>query len=48
MLWHPSNGEAYKYFDQISLNFATEAINVSLGLCANDFMPYLVIQPHSN
>jgi len=41
MLCHPSNGEAWKHFDWIHPNFAIDVRNVQLGLCTNEFNPYI-------
>ena len=52
MVWHsrhrqspgvmenPSDGEAWKHFDEAHPNFASEARNVRLALCADGFTPY--------
>jgi len=36
---HPSNGEAWKYFDRKHSDFASAPHNVRLGLCADGFSP---------
>lgn len=33
---YPSDGEAWKHFDQIHTDFAAEPRNVRLGLCSDD------------
>nr|GEV86445.1 hypothetical protein [Tanacetum cinerariifolium] len=40
VLSHPSDGEAWKKFDQIHTPFATEPRNVRLGLCIDGFTPF--------
>ncbi|XP_058759557.1 uncharacterized protein LOC131632856 [Vicia villosa] len=40
VMCHPSDGEAWKHFDQIYPSFAAEEGNVSLGLCTDGFMPF--------
>jgi len=40
VLSHPSNGEAWKHFDNVHPDFACEPRNVRLGLCADGFTPY--------
>ena len=40
MLCHPSDGEAWKHFDENYQDFASEPRNVRLGLCADGFTPY--------
>nr|MCH9869328.1 hypothetical protein [Serratia marcescens] len=37
---HPSDGEAWKHFDRIHPNFASEPRNVRLGLCSDGFSPF--------
>ncbi|XP_049394089.1 uncharacterized protein LOC125858374 [Solanum stenotomum] len=37
---HPSDGEAWKKFDQCHPNFASEPRNIRLGLAADGFSPY--------
>ena len=41
LLCHPSDGEAWKYFDRKHPTFAAEARNVRLGLCSDGFNPYI-------
>jgi len=38
---HPSDGEAWKHFNGIHPEFASEPRNVRLGLCADGFTPYM-------
>lgn len=40
VMHHPSDGEAWKYFDGIYPNFTKEPRNVRLGLCADGFAPH--------
>lgn len=40
ILSHPSDGEAWKHFDQTHHTFASEPRNVRLGLCSDGFSPY--------
>ncbi|XP_038698945.1 uncharacterized protein LOC119996398 [Tripterygium wilfordii] len=40
MLCHPSDGEAWKHFDQTYQDFASEPRNIRLGLCADGFTPF--------
>nr|KYP48870.1 hypothetical protein KK1_029430 [Cajanus cajan] len=40
VLCHPSDGEAWKYFDKLYPEFALEPRNVRLGLCADGFTPF--------
>jgi hypothetical protein len=37
---HPSDGEAWKHFDQMHPEFAKEPRNVRLGLCTDGFAPF--------
>lgn len=39
-LSHPSDGEAWKHFDEIYPEFAMDPRNVRLGLCADGFAPF--------
>ncbi|XP_045801466.1 uncharacterized protein LOC123895249 [Trifolium pratense] len=39
-LRHPSDGLAWKHFDQVNPDFASEPRNVRLGLCSDGFTPY--------
>ena len=41
MLRHPSNGEAWKHFDQVHAYFSIDPRNVQLGLCTNGFNSYI-------
>lgn len=40
-LRHPSDGLAWKHFDQKHPNFAIEPCNVRLGLCYDGFTPHI-------
>ncbi|CAK8533967.1 unnamed protein product [Lathyrus sativus] len=40
VLCHPSDGEAWKHFDQVYPAFSSEPRNVRLGLCADGFTPF--------
>nr|GEX34953.1 hypothetical protein [Tanacetum cinerariifolium] len=40
VLSHPSDGEAWKKFDQIHAPFAAKPRNVRLGLCTDGFTPF--------
>ncbi|KAK2369072.1 hypothetical protein QL285_082226 [Trifolium repens] len=40
VMCHPSDGEAWKHFDQIYPDFAAEEGNVRLGLCTDGFSPF--------
>ena len=37
---HPSDGEAWKHFDETFPDFAVEPRNVRLGLCVDGFTPF--------
>ncbi|KAL0444178.1 UNVERIFIED_CONTAM: hypothetical protein Slati_2140500 [Sesamum latifolium] len=37
---HPSDAEAWRYFDRTHLDFAAEPRNVRLGLCTDGFAPH--------
>ena len=37
---HPSDGEAWKHFDKLHTDVASEPCNVRLGLCADGFTPF--------
>ena len=37
---HPSDAQAWKQFDQLHADFASEPRNVRLGLCADGFTPF--------
>ncbi|XP_068503878.1 uncharacterized protein [Phaseolus vulgaris] len=41
VLRHPSDGEAWKHFDQLHPKFAAEPRNIRLGLCSDGFNPYI-------
>ncbi|CAI8608684.1 unnamed protein product [Vicia faba] len=38
---HPSDGHAWKHFDEVHPDFAAEPRNVRLGLCSDGFAPYV-------
>jgi len=38
---HPSDGEAWKHFDEVYPDFAADPRNVRLGLCSDGFTPYI-------
>ncbi|RDY00010.1 hypothetical protein CR513_16860, partial [Mucuna pruriens] len=40
VLCHPSDGEAWKHFDKLYPEFASEPRNVRLGLCVDGFTPF--------
>ena len=40
-LRHPSDGEAWKHFDRVHPDFASDPRNVRLGLCSDGFTPYI-------
>ncbi|KAK2383561.1 hypothetical protein QL285_070997 [Trifolium repens] len=40
ILRHPSDGKAWKHFDEVYPDFALESRNVRLGLCSDGFTPY--------
>ncbi|WMV29453.1 hypothetical protein MTR67_022838 [Solanum verrucosum] len=40
VLSHPSDGEAWKHFDNVYPDFASEPRNVRLGLCLDGFTPF--------
>ena len=42
VLLHPSDGLAWKHFDQKYPKFAAEPQNVRLGLCADGFTPFSI------
>ena len=37
---HPSDDEAWKYFNSVHPHFSTESKNAHLGLCTNGFNPF--------
>ena len=37
---HPSEGEAWKHFNRMHPDFASESRNVRLGLCTDGFNPF--------
>ena len=41
VLRHPSNGEAWKHFDQLHPEFAAKQRNIQLVLCSDGFNPYI-------
>jgi hypothetical protein len=41
VLRHPSDGKAWKHFDNVYPDFARDARNVRLGLCSDGFTPYI-------
>ncbi|XP_058758797.1 uncharacterized protein LOC131632049 [Vicia villosa] len=41
VLRHPSDGKAWKHFDDVYPDFAREPRNVRLGLCSDGFTPYI-------
>lgn len=41
MMWHPSDGEARKYFDRVHPDFTAKSRNVRLGLCSDGFTSYI-------
>ncbi|XP_060200955.1 uncharacterized protein LOC132629267 [Lycium barbarum] len=48
VMCHPSDGEAWKYFDTTYPDFAAEPRNIRLGLCSDGFTPHSVsAAPHS-
>ncbi|XP_019240549.1 PREDICTED: uncharacterized protein LOC109220542 [Nicotiana attenuata] len=42
ILCHPSDGEAWKHFDRVFPEFASEPRNIRLGLCTDGFTPFAV------
>ncbi|XP_016574119.2 uncharacterized protein LOC107871744 [Capsicum annuum] len=42
ILCHPSDGEAWKHFDSVYPNFASEPRNIRLGLSINGFTPFSI------
>ncbi|CAH9127397.1 unnamed protein product [Cuscuta epithymum] len=40
VMCHPSDGEAWKHFDQMYPQFASEPRNVRLGICSDGFSPF--------
>ncbi|KAK2362060.1 hypothetical protein QL285_087156 [Trifolium repens] len=48
-LRHPSDGLAWKHFDQVNPDFASEPRNVRLGLCSDGFTSYtqVSVTPYS-
>ncbi|CAI8596244.1 unnamed protein product [Vicia faba] len=40
-LRHPSDGKAWKHFDEVYPNYASDLRNVRFGLCTNGFTPYI-------
>ncbi|XP_024636351.1 uncharacterized protein [Medicago truncatula] len=38
---HPCDGEAWKHFDRVHHDFASDPRNVRLGLCSDGFTPYI-------
>nr|KYP50097.1 hypothetical protein KK1_028172 [Cajanus cajan] len=47
VLCHPSDLEAWKYFDKLYPEFALKPRNVRLGLCADGFTPFNQGKPYS-
>ncbi|XP_073221455.1 uncharacterized protein [Cicer arietinum] len=43
VLHHPSDGKAWKYFDDVYPDFASDPRNVRLGLCSDGFIPYIQV-----
>nr|XP_012567360.1 uncharacterized protein LOC105851255 [Cicer arietinum] len=41
VLRHPSDGKAWKHFDNVYPDFASDPRNVRLGLCSDGFTPYI-------
>lgn len=41
MMRHLFDGQAWKHFDRVHLEFAAEPRNVRLGLCSDDFTQYI-------
>jgi len=41
MLRHPSDGQAWKHFDQNHPSFASDPRNIRLGVCSNGFNSYI-------
>lgn len=41
MMWHPSDGEAWKDFDKVHLDFEAKPRNVRLKLFSDGFTPYI-------
>jgi len=37
---HPSDGEAWRYFNSVHPHFSAESRNVHLGLCIDEFNPF--------
>ncbi|XP_019246481.1 PREDICTED: uncharacterized protein LOC109226136 [Nicotiana attenuata] len=46
ILCHPSDGEAWKHFDMVFPEFASEPRNIRLGLCTDGFTPLLSLLHH--
>nr|KYP49848.1 hypothetical protein KK1_028347 [Cajanus cajan] len=46
-LRHPCDGEAWKHFDHVYPDFASEPRNIRLGLCSNGFTPYVQASTNS-
>jgi len=40
-LQHPSDGKAWKHFDNVYPDFAADPRHVRLGLCSDGFTPYV-------
>jgi len=41
LLRHPSDGKAWKHFDNVYLDFAANPQHIRLGLCSDGFTPYV-------
>jgi len=41
VMQHPCDGEAWKHFDHVHRDFVSDPRNVRLGLCSDDFTPYI-------
>ncbi|XP_058731844.1 uncharacterized protein LOC131603526 isoform X1 [Vicia villosa] len=41
ILRHPSDGKAWKHFDEVYPDYASDPRNVRLGLCTDGFTPYI-------
>ena len=40
LMVHPSNGEAWKRFNNVHPHFSAESMNVRLGLCTDECNPF--------
>ncbi|RDX69981.1 hypothetical protein CR513_50832, partial [Mucuna pruriens] len=47
ILCNPFDGEAWKHFDRVDSDFSQDPRNVRLGLCVNDFNPFVILTSYN-